>query len=106
MISDDRQVSPVREFETRLEQLQRSVRRLEDDNLTLAEAIDAYDEAVKLAATCSEILDAAELRVTTIDASSRRLREEAVAYRLDDSRVTRLLLGDDDELADLLNDEE
>lgn len=105
-MSDDQQDPPVREFEARLEQLQKAVRRLDEDNLTLAEAIAAYEEAVELAASCSAMLDAAELRVSSIDAVSRELREEAVAYRLDESRVTRLLLGDDDELADLLDDDE
>lgn len=106
MISDDRQTTPVREFEARLEQLQKAVRRLEEDELTLAEAIAAYEEAVELAASCNQMLDAAELRVSSIDAASRQLREEAVAYRADDSRYARLLLGEDDELADLLDDEE
>lgn len=106
MTIDDRQTTPVREFEDRLEQLQKAVRRLEEDDLTLADAIAAYEEAVELAASCNRMLDAAELRVSSIDAASRQLREEAVAYRVDESRYARLLLGEDDDLADLLDDEE
>jgi hypothetical protein len=52
------------------------------------------------------MLDAAELRVSSIDASSSRLREEAVTYRAEANPYTRLLLGDDDDLMDLLEDEE
>lgn len=105
MISDDRETTPVREFEAHLEQLQKAVRRLEDDDLTLEEAISAYEEAVALATSCGQMLDTAELRVSSIDASSRQLRDEAIAYRVDDNRYARLLLGDDD-LADLLEDDE
>ncbi|HBY46096.1 MAG TPA: exodeoxyribonuclease VII small subunit [Thermomicrobiales bacterium] len=106
MIDDDRAIAPVREFEARLDQLQQAVRRLEEENLTLSDAIDAYEEAVRLAASCSQMLDAAELRVSSIDASSSRLREEAVTYRAEANPYTRLLLGDDDDLMDLLEDEE
>ncbi len=105
MISEDQQAAPVREFEARLEQLQKAVRRLEEDELTLADAIAAYEEAVDLAASCSAMLDAAELRISSIDAASRQLREEAAPYRVDENRYARLLLGDDD-LADLIDDEE
>lgn len=106
MSGQDSPAPPVEEFEARLEQLQKAVQRLEEEDLTLAEAIAAYQEAVELASACSSMLDAAELRIRTIDVASRELREEAVAYRVDDNRYARLLLGDDDDLDDLLDDED
>lgn len=106
MTGHESQTPPVHEFEARLEQLQAAVRRLEEDDLTLAEAIAAYEEAVGLAASCSAMLDAAELRISSIDSASRQLREEAVAYRVDEGRYARLLLGEDDDLADLLDEDD
>jgi len=106
MSGNDNDTPPLRQFEARLEQLQKAVKRLEDDDLSLAETIDAYEEAVELANSCNAMLDAAELRVRTIDDSSRRLREEVMRYQYSETRVAQLLLGDDEDLADLLDDEE
>lgn len=106
MSSDDNSTPSLKQFEARIEQLQRAVKRLEEDDLTLADTIDAYEEAVSLANSCNAMLDAAELRVRKIDDSARALREEVVRYEYSESRVAQLLLGDDDELADLLDDEE
>jgi len=94
-------------FEELLIQLQESVTRLETDELTLEEAIAAYERSVEIANQCTQMLDDAELRITTIDAQSRSLREESTNYRVGNSRATALLLGDDDDddLADLLDDE-
>ncbi len=94
-------------FEELLIQLQESVTRLETDELTLEEAIAAYERSVEIANQCTQMLDDAELRITTIDAQSRSLREESTIYRVGNSRATALLLGDDDDddLADLLDDE-
>lgn len=106
MSSYDNGTPPLREFEARIEQLQNAVKRLEEDDLTLSETIGAYEEAVSLANSCNAMLDAAELRVRTIDESARNLREEVMRYQYSESRVAQLLLGDDDELADLLEDDE
>ena len=94
-------------FEELLVQLQETVVRLESDELTLEEAIAAYERSVKIANQCTPMLDSAELRITTIDAQSRTLREESVVYNIGSSRAASLLLGDedDDDLADLLDDE-
>ena len=94
------------QFEDLLAQLQATVTRLETEELTLEDAITAYERSVEIANKCSQILDDAELRVTTIDAQSRAIREESVIYRAGSSSAASLLLGDDeDDLADLLDDE-
>ena len=94
-------------FEELLVQLQETVVRLESDELTLEEAIAAYERSVEIANQCTRMLDDAELRITTIDAQSRTLREESAVYNIGSSRAASLLLGDDDDddLADLLDDE-
>jgi exodeoxyribonuclease VII small subunit len=94
-------------FEALLIQLQETVSRLESDELTLDEAISAYESSVEIANHCTRMLDEAELRITTIDAQSRTLREESAVYTINSSRAASLLLGDDDDddLADLLDDE-
>jgi exodeoxyribonuclease VII small subunit len=93
-------------FELLLQQLQETVARLESDELTLEDAIAAYERSVEIANQCTQILDDAELRITTIDAQSRTIREESVLYRPRANRAAALLLGDDeDDLADLLEDE-
>jgi exodeoxyribonuclease VII small subunit len=95
-----------RGFEALLIELQETVSRLETDEMTLAEAIGAYERSVELANECSRMLDEAELRISTIDAASREIREESVVYRLDPMTAASLLLGnDEDDLADLLDDE-
>ncbi len=99
--------SQAHTFEQLLVQLQETVTRLESDELTLDEAIAAYERSVEIANQCTRMLDEAELRITTIDVASRSLREESVVYNIGSSRAASLLLGDDDndELADLLDDE-
>lgn len=94
-------------FEALLIQLQETVTNLESDELTLEEAISAYERSVEIANNCTRMLDEAELRITTIDAQSRSLREESAVYTISSSRAASFLLGDDDddELADLLEDE-
>ena len=94
------------QFEELLVQLQETVARLESDQLTLEEAIAAYERSVEIANTCTQLLDDAELRITTIDAQSRSLREQSVVYRVGAGSAAALLLGEDeDDLADLLDDE-
>jgi exodeoxyribonuclease VII small subunit len=94
-------------FEQLLIQLQETVTRLESDELTLEDAISAYERSVEIANHCTHLLDQAELRITTIDAQSRSLREESAIYSLGSTRAASLHLGDDDDddLADLLDEE-
>jgi exodeoxyribonuclease VII small subunit len=53
-------------FEQLYAALEQAVDRLEAGGLPLDAAIDAYEEGVRLARACRELLDAAELRVTTL----------------------------------------
>jgi len=104
----DTEIQPTHTFEQLLDELQETVRLLDEERLTLEEAVSAYERSVDIASECNRMLDAAELRVTHIDADSRELREQATLYHVDSSRATMLFLGDDDDedLADLLESDE
>ena len=64
-------------FEDRLEQLEQIVARLEDDSVGLEEALELFEDGMRLARACRERLEAVEQRVA-------RLLEEADA----DGRTT------------------
>lgn len=53
-------------FEVVYTRLEESVRRLEEGGLTLDQSIALYEEGMQLATACQGLLDAAELRVTTL----------------------------------------
>jgi exodeoxyribonuclease VII small subunit len=98
---------PTRTFEALLEALQETVRQLDEEQLTLEEAVTAYERSVAIANECNRMLDEAELRVSQIDASSSALRESATRYQVESSRATLLFLDEDeDDLADLLDSDE
>jgi exodeoxyribonuclease VII small subunit len=59
--------SGVNTFEEMLKQLQEIVTRLESGNLSLSETLDLYEEGIHIAGACQQILDQAELRVTTLN---------------------------------------
>lgn len=100
------------DFEALLRELQQVVDDLDGTTLSLEASIQAYERAAQLAAACQRILDAAELRVTTIDEEMRRVAEDTVPYSAGHfsnmDRARALLLGGDDEddLSDLLDDDE
>jgi exodeoxyribonuclease VII small subunit len=103
----DSTTQPVRVFEELLEELQETVRRLDEEQLTLEDAVSAYERSVAIANECNRMLDEAELRITQIDAASRELREQSSIYQIEPSRATLLFLGEDeDDLADFLDSEE
>ena len=68
-------------FEEALGRLDEAVAALESGNLPLEDALDLYEEGMRMAQRCQELLDRAELRV-------RRLQvvegEGATSYALDD----------------------
>lgn len=68
-------------FEEALGRLDEAVTALESGNLPLEDALDLYEEGMRMAQRCQELLDRAELRV-------RRLQvvegEGATSYALDD----------------------
>jgi exodeoxyribonuclease VII small subunit len=53
-------------FEAVYKRLEESVRRLEEGGLTLDESISLYEEGMLLARRCQELLDQADLKVTTL----------------------------------------
>jgi len=96
----------VDRFESLMNQLHQQVALLEQDTLSLGDAIAAYERSVELANACQQLLDEAELRVQKIDSSTRAVQEASAAYRFGDVSAARLLLGDDEEdLLDLIDDE-
>ena len=66
-------------FEEAFRRLEETVARLEEGGLPLEEALTLYEEGVRLAQSCQESLDQAELRIT-------RLQEAFAAYREEASR--------------------
>ena len=65
-------------FEDLHSQLEEKARKLEQGNLPLAESLKLYDEGAALVHRLREILDAAELRVETIQS---RLSEDEAQLR-------------------------
>ncbi len=57
-------------FEDAFAELEATVRRLEEGNLPLAEALALYERGVRLSARCREFLDAAELRIQELGAQA------------------------------------
>ncbi|NQW16095.1 MAG: exodeoxyribonuclease VII small subunit [Chloroflexi bacterium] len=65
--SDSTQTRPQNgSFEKAFEQLEQSVRKLEAGQLSLAEATDLFEDGMKLAKRCNELLSTTELRVTRL----------------------------------------
>ena len=53
-------------FEELYRQLEEQVARLEQGGLSLDDSLAAYEEAVLLAQRCQQMLDEAELKITTL----------------------------------------
>ena len=75
-------VNPVSEdpqqqlsFEEIYLRLEKTVEALESGNLTLDEATNLYEEGMKLAQICSDMLSKAELKVTELKADYSGLRD-------------------------------
>jgi exodeoxyribonuclease VII small subunit len=64
-------------FEELAELLETTLQRMEDEPLTLNEAIDAYELAVEIARACNDLLDRAELRIRTVDARLMLVEQQA-----------------------------
>ncbi len=62
----DEQAEAVATFEATYEKLKRAVEELELGPLPLDEAIARYEEGMRLAQLCDEILDQAELRIRSV----------------------------------------
>jgi exodeoxyribonuclease VII small subunit len=57
-------------FEEAYERLEEVLTRLQMGNMTLDDALASYEEGMALAAHCQALLDAAELRVETLERTS------------------------------------
>lgn len=77
-------------FEQLLQELDETVRKLEDSELSLEDAIATYEKSAELAAACAELLDNAELRIRQIDTRIGRLRNGI------DNELDTLAEDDDD----------
>lgn len=64
-------------FEEAFQALEEAVQRLEAGNLTLEESLALFEQGTQLAAYCSRLLDAAELRVRQVTPSLDGEYEEA-----------------------------
>ena len=53
-------------FEDAYSRLEETVHALEEGGLTLAEATDLFEEGMRLARICNELLSSAELRITRL----------------------------------------
>ncbi len=74
-------------FEEALGRLEETVRSLESGGLSLEEATKLYEDGVKLARVCNEILSSAELRISRIRTSygeQMGMREDSGPYMSDD----------------------
>jgi exodeoxyribonuclease VII small subunit len=70
-------------FEALYKRLEETVAKLEQGNLTLEESITLYEEGMKLARRCQELLQQAELRITRLQesfANGTGVGEEAEEY--------------------------
>ncbi|MBI1886567.1 MAG: exodeoxyribonuclease VII small subunit [Chloroflexi bacterium] len=78
---------PAEPFEELYRRLEEAVAKLEAGGLSLDEAIGLYEEGMKLAQRCQEMLDSAELRITRLQEAfaaytEGAVREEVGAYDL------------------------
>ena len=74
-VSDDAQQNLS--FEEIYLRLEKTVEALESGNLTLDEATNLYEEGMKLAQICSDMLSKAELKVTELKEGYSGLRDTA-----------------------------
>ena len=62
-------------FEKSLEELEKRVRRLEQGDVPLEEALTLFEEGVQLADTCQQHLEEAERRVAALSRSQQGIAE-------------------------------
>ncbi len=63
------------DFETVYKRLEETVSRLDEGGLTLEQSLALYEEGMKLAQRCQELLSQAELKVTKLQEEFESLRE-------------------------------
>ncbi len=57
-------------FEDALKKLETVVDKLEDDQVSLEESVNLFEEGTRLSAYCSSILEKAELRIEKVNAKN------------------------------------
>jgi exodeoxyribonuclease VII small subunit len=67
-------------FEELYRQLEEKVLLLEQGGLSLDDSLSAYEDAVRLAQTCQQLLDGAELRITRLRESMSGVAEASLPY--------------------------
>ncbi len=60
---------PTQSYESNFTQLQDVISKLENADLPLEEAIKLYEEGKRLSKLCAQILESAQLRVSTLSES-------------------------------------
>jgi exodeoxyribonuclease VII small subunit len=68
------------DFEAVYRRLEETVARLDAGGLTLEQSVAMYEEGMKLARRCQELLRQAQLKVTKLQEEFASLREEAEPY--------------------------
>jgi exodeoxyribonuclease VII small subunit len=53
-------------YEQKIEQLKQIIEKIEDGNTSLDESIRLYEQGAALVRQCEELLDNAELKITTL----------------------------------------
>lgn len=79
-----------RDFESLYKQLEETVAKLEEGGLTLEQSLALYEEGMKLASRCQELLQRAELKVTKLQEEFATLREAQEAYTVEAEEGTPL----------------
>ncbi len=72
-----------KDFEAVYKRLEETVARLEEGGLTLEQSLALYEEGMKLAQRCQELLGQAELKVTKLQEEFAALREEPEPYAVE-----------------------
>ncbi|MDP2673526.1 MAG: exodeoxyribonuclease VII small subunit [Dehalococcoidia bacterium] len=76
------------DFETLYRRLEETLARLEEGGLTLDQSLALYEEGMKLARRCQELLQQAELKITKLQGEFSALREEAEPYVAEEEEET------------------
>ena len=76
------------DFETLYKRLEETLARLEGGGLTLDQSLALYEEGMKLARRCQELLQQAEVKITKLQDEFSALREEAEPYTAEEEEET------------------
>jgi exodeoxyribonuclease VII small subunit len=82
-------------YEALVEQLEDIVRRLEEDGLSLDEAVGAYETGMRLVQRCNDLLDRAELRISELSEQHRNEPLDEDVDQGDQPRYRGMSLFDD-----------